>query len=446
MRPASAPSPRVVILGGGFAGLACAKALRRANVEVLLIDRQNHHLFQPLLYQVATAALAAPDIAAPIRSILKRNKNTRVWLDEALAVRRDENIVLLRHRGELHFDFLVAATGSHHSYFGHDEWEQFAPGLKNISDAMSIRRRILLAFEAAEREVDTEVRRELLTFVVVGGGPTGVELAGAIAEVACKTLIRDFRSFNPADTRVLLLEAGPQILGVYPERLSQAASRQLEELGVEVRTGATVSDVGEYGVTVNGERLAARTVLWGAGVAGSKLGQTLGAPLHRSGRVIVDATLRLEGTDNIYVAGDLAYLQTDGEAVPALAPAALQQGEHVARNILRSLGGKPALGFHYIDKGSLATIGRSRAVGVVGNFQLSGAFAWLVWLFVHLMSLVGFRNRVAVFWNWMWAYFTYQRSARLIVEQGTPALPSPQPAQPTVDPTLAEQPRPRAAS
>jgi NADH dehydrogenase len=410
------PLPHVVILGGGFGGLTAAKALRRAPVRVTLIDRRNHHLFQPLLYQAATSALAIPDIAAPIRHILRAQLNTTVLMAEATAVDVAGRRVLLAD-GEVPYDRLIIATGVTHNYFGHDEWAVHAPGMKTVEDALEVRRRTLLAFEAAEREADPERRRPWLTFVIIGGGPTGVELAGALAEIATRTLARDFRNFDPRTARVVLFEGGPRILPTFPESLSDEARRRLERLGVEVRTGCTVTCVDGTGVDADGQRLEARTVLWAAGVAASSLGRTLGVPLDRAGRVQVQPTLALPGHPEVFVVGDLAAVQSDGEAVPGVAPAAIQGGRHVARNILRDLRGEPLLPFRYRDKGALAEIGTHAAVASFagGRLRFSGMFAWVLWLLVHLLFLIGFRNRLVVLFQWAWAYLTFQRTARVIL-------------------------------
>lgn len=408
---------RVVIVGGGFAGLAAARGLRQADVAIKLVDRRNHHLFQPLLYQVATAALNPSDISAPIRSVLRKQENVEVGLGEVERVDLAAREVRLVDGDVLPYDFLVLATGATHSYFGHDEWAPLAPGLKTVEDALEIRRRILVAFERAERERDAEKRRALLTFVVVGGGPTGVELAGAITEIARGTLASDFRRIHPESARVVLVEAAPRVLPPYPESLSAAARRQLEKLGVEVRTGAPVTAIDEAGVTVGGERIPARTVLWGAGVSASPLARTLGVPLDRAGRVKVEADLSVAGHPEVFVVGDLAaVVQPDGRSVPGVAPAAMQQGRHAARNVRRALAGKPSLPFRYLDKGSLATIGRAAAVADVRGFRFSGLLAWLTWLFVHVFFLIGFRNRVAVILQWAWSYLTFTRGARLITD------------------------------
>jgi len=402
-----------VILGGGFAGLNAARALRREPVEVVLIDRRNHHLFQPLLYQVATAALNPSDIAQPIRKILRTQRNAGVALAEARAIDPARKVVTLAD-GELPFDFLVVATGATHSYFGHPEWERHAPGLKTLEDALAIRRRVLLAYEAAERETDEARQSAWLTFVVVGGGPTGVELAGALAEIARQGLRDDFRRIDPRRARVILIEAGPRILPGFPERLSHSAVAQLARLGAEVLTGSAVTSIDPEGVTLGERRVAARTVLWAAGVAASPIARSLGVSLDRTGRVPVAPDLSLPGSPNIFVVGDLAALQQDGRPVPGVAPAAIQEGSHAARNIARILRGKPTLPFRYHDKGSLATIGRASAVADFGRLRLSGPIAWLAWLLVHIFFLIGFRNRLRVLFEWVWAYWTYDRGARLI--------------------------------
>ena len=409
---------RVVIVGAGFGGLAAARALRNAPVAVTVVDRRNHHLFQPLLYQVATAALNPADIAAPIRNVLRRQRNAEVILGDVAAIDLPARTVRLAEGDPLPFDFLVLATGATHSYFGHDAWAPLAPGLKSIEDALEIRRRILTAFERAERERDPEQQRALLTFVLVGGGPTGVELAGAISEIARSTLTHDFRHIHPESARVFLLEAAPRVLPGYVESLSAAARRQLERLGVAVRTGSPVTAIDAEGVTLgDGVRIASRTVLWGAGVAASPLARTLGAPLDRAGRVRVEADLSVPGHPEAFVVGDLAaVLRENGRPVPGLAPAALQEGRHAARNIRRALAGEPALPFHYVDKGELATIGRAAAVADVRGIRFSGLVAWFTWLFVHIFFLIGFRNRVAVILQWAWSYLTFKRGARLITD------------------------------
>ena len=409
--------PRVVIVGGGFGGLAAARALARAPAAVTLVDRQNHHLFQPLLYQVATAGLSPAEIAYPIRRILRRQRNARVLLGEAVAIDVAAKRVRLSD-GEIPYDHLILAAGAGHSYFGQDDWELHAPGLKTLEDALEIRRRVLLAFEKAEREEDPEVRRSWLTFVVIGGGPTGVEMAGAFADIARHTLVRDFRRIDPRTARVILVEAGPRVLPVYPEALSQKAKLQLEALGVQVWTESPVTGIDGTGVRVGGDRVAARTVVWAAGVQASPLARSLGAPLDRAGRVRVAADLTVPGEPAVFVIGDLASLDQDGRPVPGVAPAAIQMGEHAAQNVRRALRGEPLAPFRYRDKGSLATIGRRRGVALVRALRLSGLPAWLAWLGVHIFFLIGFRNRFVVLFTWAWAYVTYDQTARLIVGSG----------------------------
>ena len=409
--------PRVVIVGGGFAGLSAARTLRRAPVRVTVVDRRNHHLFQPLLYQVATAALNPADIAAPIRSVLRRQVNAEVVLGEVVDVDVARRRVRLADGAQLDYDHLVVATGATHSYFGRDDWAPLAPGLKSVEDALEIRRRVLVAFERAEREPDLQLRAALLTFVVVGGGPTGVELAGALAEIARHTLAADFRHIEPESARVVLIEALPALLPAYVPSLQEAARRQLQRLGVEVRTGTRVTAVDEEGLTAGGEAIASRTVLWAAGVAASPLGRALGAPRDRSGRVEVLPDLTVPGHPEIAVVGDLAAARrANGTPVPGLAPAAIQAGRHAARNIARALAGKPRRPFRYLDKGTLATVGRAAAVADVRGLHFTGLVAWLLWLFVHLLFLVGFRNRVAVLLQWAWSYLTFRRGARLITD------------------------------
>jgi len=405
--------PRVVILGGGFGGLSAARALRKADAKVTLVDRRNHHLFQPLLYQVATAALNPSDIAVPIRSIVRRQKNTTVLMGEAASVDVAARKVRLSD-GELDYDYLVVATGATHSYFGHDDWAPYAAGLKTIEDALEIRRRVLTAYERAERETDPERQREWLTFVIVGGGPTGVELAGALAEISRHALARDFRAIDPTRARILLLEGGPRILPPFPPELSEKAREQLVDLGVEVRTGAQATGIDANGVTIGTERLAARTVLWAAGVAASPLAKSLGAPLDRAGRVQVTPELTLPGRTDVFVIGDLATLQQDGKPLPGVAPVAMQAGRHTAVNIVRAIRGEPLVPFRYRDKGSLAVIGRGAGVAAFPKSNWSGTIAWWAWLLVHIFYLIGFRNRVLVLLEWAWAYLTWQRGARLI--------------------------------
>jgi NADH dehydrogenase len=431
--------PHVVIVGAGFAGLNCAKALRRAPVQVTLLDRKNHHLFQPLLYQVATAALNPADIAAPARHVLRRQKNAEVLLAEVSGFDVAGRRVLLDDGSAIPYDHLVVAAGATHSYFGHDEWEPIAPGLKSIEDALEIRRRVLVAFERAEREADPARRRAWLSFVVVGGGPTGVELAGALAEIARHTLGHEFRHIDPRQARVVLLEGGERVLPAYTPASSESARRQLERLGVYVHTGALVTGVDEEGVTAGRERYEARTVLWAAGVTASPLARALGAPLDRAGRVLVTPALTVPGHDEIHVAGDLAAVkQEDGTWVPGLAPAAIQEGHHAGRNILSALRGEPLQPFRYWNKGTMATIGRAAAVAEIKGLRLSGLVAWLTWLFVHILFLIGFRNRVAVILQWAYLYATYGRGARLItataLHPGTSDRVA-QPASPTLPPS-----------
>jgi len=407
--------PHVVIVGGGFAGLWATRALASAPVHITLLDRGNHHLFQPLLYQVATAGLSAPDIAAPLRHILRRQRNATVLMEDVVAIEPAASRLRLSDGRTIDYDFLLLATGATHAYFGHDDWAAHAPGLKTLDDALHIRRRILSAFERAEAEPDPDARRALLTFAIVGGGPTGVELAGTLAEIARHTLKREFRRIDPREARVLLLEAGPRVLASFPESLSTKALTQLEKLGVEVRAGTPVRAIDDDGVLLGDERIAARTVLWAAGVAASPLARSLGVELDRSGRVPVSPDLRAPGFDNIYVAGDLASLQQDGKPVPGVAPAAKQMGAHVARSIRARLAGHDVAPFRYRDYGNLATIGRMAAVVHLGKLKLSGALAWWFWLLAHVFFLIGFRNRLVVMLNWTWAYWTYQRAARIIL-------------------------------
>jgi NADH:quinone reductase (non-electrogenic) len=405
--------PHVVIIGAGFGGLTCAQALKSAPVRITIVDRANHHLFQPLLYQVAMAGLSPADIAQPIRSILRKQKNVSVLLDEATDVDFNNQTVELRD-SKLKYDYLVLATGGHTSYFGHDEWETFAPGLKDLDDAVEIRRRVLLAFEDAEKETDPERRRALMTFVVVGGGPTGVELAGAIAELAHFVLARDFRNIFPEEAEILLLEGGPKILPSFAPDLSRSAYRQLTELGVRVQTGAQVTGIDEHCVYLGSESIKAATVIWAAGVRATSLTARLGAPIDRVGRVLVNPDLTVPGHHNVFAIGDMTYLEQDGKPLPGVSPVAMQMGRRVARNIQNDLAGKPYEEFHYFDKGSMATIGRKAAIAEIGKLHLSGFIAWMAWLMVHIFFLIGFRSRFAVLFNWAWSYFTYQRGARLI--------------------------------
>ncbi len=409
----TSPNPRVVILGGGFAGLYAARALGGAPVAITLIDRKNHHLFQPMLYQVATAALNPADIAAPIRSILSRQKNCRVLLAEALRIDTKTNLVETNAE-PIPFDYLIVGTGASHSYFGHDDWERTAPGLKTIDDALDIRRRVFLAYENAERESDPEKRRAFMTFVVIGAGPTGVEMAGALAEISRRTLARDFRAIDPKSARIILIEGVGRVLPPFPEDLSAAARAQLERLGVDVWTGTKVTDMDEAGVTLGADRIAARTVIWAAGVQGSALARSLGAPLDRAGKVRVNPDLSVPGAPNVFVAGDLASIQQDGADVPGVCPAAMQGGRHVARNIISLATGGATSPFRYVDKGSFAVIGRGAAVGDMFGWKMSGRLAWLAWLAIHITFLIGFRNRLIVLIGWAYSYFTHRRGARLI--------------------------------
>jgi NADH dehydrogenase len=408
-------APRIVIIGGGFGGLYTARGLRHAEAEITVVDRHNYHLFQPLLYQVATAALNPSDIAAPIRSILRHQKNVSVILGDAIDVDVDAKRVQLAD-GTIDYDFLVIATGATHSYFAHPEWERDAPGLKTIEDALEIRRRVLTAYEEAERETDPVKQEAWLTFVIIGAGPTGVELAGALSEIARQTMVRDFRRIKPASARVILVEGVDRVLPPYPPSLSASAQKQLESLGVEVITGAFASDVNDHEVRLSGDRvIPTRTVLWAAGVQASPLAKSLGVPLDRAGRVLVEPDLTIPGHKDVFVIGDLAAVkQRDGTFVPGVAPAAIQEGQHTAYNLDRALEGQPLRAFRYWDKGSLATIGRAAAVADLGKFKLSGFLAWIAWLAIHIFFLIGFRNRFLVITQWAWAYLTYQRGARLI--------------------------------
>jgi NADH:ubiquinone reductase (H+-translocating) len=413
---------RVVILGGGFGGLAAARKLKRAPVQITLVDRCNYHLFQPLLYQVATGTLSPANIAAPLRGILKKQKNTEVLLAEAIHIDAAKRRVILSD-GSLDYDTLIVATGASHQYFGHDEWEEFAPGLKTVEDATDMRRRILLAFETAERESDPEKIRASMTFVIVGGGPTGAELAGAVGEIANDTLRHDFRRIDPTEAHIILVEGMDRVLPSYPATLSAAAKRMLMRLGVTIRTGAMVTDVAAGSVTIReGEReetIPTRTVLWAAGVLGSPLGRVLaqeaGAALDRAGRVIVEPDLTIPGHPEIFVIGDLAnFSHQTGKPLPGVAQPAIQQGRYAARAILARLRGKTIEPFHYVDKGNLATLGRAAAVADLNWLRLSGVPAWLIWLFVHLLYIVEFKNRLLILLQWAYLYVTYDRSARLI--------------------------------
>jgi len=413
--------PHVVIVGGGFAGLKAARILGRAGLRVTLIDRRNHHVFQPLLYQVATAVLNPSDIAAPIRRIV-RGENITVLLGEVTAVDLAQKKVRLGGDA-IPYDYVIVATGSTHSYFGHDDWKRHAPGLKSIEDALEIRRRILFAYEAAEREPDSERRKEWLTFVVVGGGPTGVELAGALAEISRLSLAHDYHNFDPRQAKVILVEGLPRLLTAYPEKLSEKAKRSLERLGVEVKTSTMVTQVEESGVRAGQEWIGSRTVLWGAGVAASPLARSLGVPLDRAGRVPVTPELSVPGHPEAYVVGDLATLVQDGAVIPGVAPAAMQQGTHAGKNVVRAARGLAPTPFRYWDRGSFAVIGRGAAVGDALSLKMSGVLAWIAWLTIHIFFLIGFRNRVAVLFNWAYSFFTLRRNAQLITGEDVAKLP-----------------------
>jgi NADH dehydrogenase len=407
------PLPHVVIVGGGFGGLTAARSLGDAPVRITLLDRRNHHLFQPLLYQVATAALNPSDIAVPIRSILRAQRNVTVLLGEVVAVDAAARKVVLSD-GEIAYDHLLLATGATHSYFGHDDWAPHAPGLKSIEDALEIRRRVLVAYERAEREADPAIRKEWLTFVIVGGGPTGVELAGALSEISRHALAREFRSIDPTSARILLIEGSDRVLPPFPPALSEKARLQLLKLGVEVRNGLHVTGIDAGGVSIGTERIGARTVLWAAGVAASPVAKSLGVPLDRAGRVTVTPELTVPGHNEILVIGDLASFQQDGKPLPGVAPVAMQAGRHAAENLSRAVRKEPLLPFRYVDKGSLAVIGRGAGVAAFPKSTWAGACAWWAWLLIHIFYLIGFRNRVLVLMQWAWAYMTWQRGARLI--------------------------------
>ncbi len=407
--------PTVVIVGAGFGGLETARRLASADARLLVLDRHNHHLFQPLLYQVATAGLSPADISVPIRSVLRKNANVEVRLTEVSGVDPTAREVLTDH-GKVPYDYLVLATGSRFHYFGREEWRALAPGLKSIPDAIDIRRRILLAFEAAEIETDPEIRKAFLTFVVVGGGPTGVEMAGAIAELAHKALKEDFRNIEPHSARVVLVESGPRVLGTFPEDLAAKARAKLVRLGVEVREKTAVKDITSLGTDLGGEWMNARTTIWAAGVSATPVAKWLGIEGDRAGRVAVGPDLKVPGLENVYVLGDAALvLGPDGKPLPGVAPVAKQEGKYVAQHINAALRGKPApRPFRYVDKGNLATIGRSSAVADVRGAHLSGLIAWLIWVVVHVYYLIGFHNRALVLFHWAWNYLTFQKGARLI--------------------------------
>jgi NADH dehydrogenase len=430
---------RVVVVGAGFGGLSAAQALAGASVSMTVIDRKNHHTFQPLLYQVATAGLSPGEIAAPIRSILRHHKNVEVLMAEVTGFdleRRVVQTVLQSEPQEVPYDSLIVAAGASHAYFGHDEWQALAPGLKTVEDALEIRRRVLLAFELAEREASAGESRDPLNFVVVGGGPTGVELAGTLAEICRHSLAHDFRSIDPRRTRIHLIEGGPHVLPAYPEDLSRSALEQLEHLGVEVLTSTLVTKIGPGAICMGETRMNADVILWAAGVAASSLGKKLGVPIDRAGRVLVNPDLSLPGHPEVFVIGDLAALNdASGKLLPGVAPVAILEGRFVAKLIRREIHREMELAptssapskpvprppFHYFDKGSLATIGRAAAVAEFGRIHISGFMAWLAWLFIHILFLIGFQNRMLVFLQWAWSYFTYERGARLIT--GSTSLP-----------------------
>jgi NADH dehydrogenase len=424
------PQPHVIILGCGFGGLFAARRLADADVRITMIDRSNHHLFQPLLYQVATAGLSAPAISAPIRHILAKQKNLTSLMATVIDIETARKIVKLDDASELSYDYLIVATGSTHSYFGNDDWAAFAPGLKTLEDAFTIRRRILMAFENAERQSDPVKQAALLTFAIVGAGPTGVEMAGTLIEIARHTLEGEFRRIDPHLTRVVLLEGADRVLSFYPADLSEKARLQLVRLGVEVRTGSRVTAIDAEGVSfidAQGEqRLSTATVIWSAGVAASPLGRALGAELDRAGRVVVQQDLSIAEHPEVFVIGDLAAVQSGGQAVPGVSPAAKQMGVLAAQNILALIGAQATARFRYKDMGSLATIGRKAAVVMIGRFKFSGYPAWLFWLLVHVYFLIGFRNRLMVMTDWAWAYLTFQRNARIVTgrEQSAERQPS----------------------
>jgi NADH:ubiquinone reductase (H+-translocating) len=411
--------PRVVIVGAGFGGLNAARSLAPEKVQITIVDRKNHHTFQPLLYQVATAGLSPGEIAAPIRAVFRSHPNVISLLEEVQGFDLDRHIVHTAEQ-DLSYDYLVVAAGATHAYFGHDEWEPFAPGLKTIEDALEIRRRVLLTFELAERQAAMGVSDEPLNFVVVGAGPTGVELAGTLAEITRHVLAHEFRSIDPTHARIILLEGGPRVLPAYADDLSRSAEQQLRRLGVEVRTSTLVTSIEAGAVRVGETRIVAPVILWAAGVAASPLGKALGVPVDRAGRVLVDPDLGIPGHPEVFVIGDLAALKDEnGKMLPGVAPVAIQQGKFVAKTIRRDLEGKPRENFHYWDKGSLATIGRAAAIAQFGKIHLSGFIAWLSWLFIHIFFLIGFRNRLLVFIQWAWSYITYERGARLITGDTT---------------------------
>lgn len=413
--------PHVVIIGGGFAGLNAARAFKGKDVRVTVLDRKNHHTFQPLLYQVALAALSPAEIASPIRTAVRGQKNVEVVIGTADGFDLDRRVVRLEEGIEVSYDYLIVATGATHSYFGHPEWAKIAPGLKSLEDATEIRRRILLAFELSERESLLEGMQRPINFVVVGAGPTGVELSGAIAEISQHVLKTDFRGIDPRRARVVLLEGGPRVLPSYTEDLSSKAQKQLEELGVEVHTGTMVTNIEPGVVHAGDKKIDAAVILWAAGVQASHLGKALGSPTDRSGRVLVDDRLNIPGHPEVFVLGDLARFEQDGAPLPGVAQVAIQTGKYAAAEIVRRIGNQPSRTFHYHDKGSMATIGRARGIAQIGKTHLSGLPAWFAWLCIHLVFLIGYRNRVAVLLDWMWQYLSWQSGARLIT--GSDNLP-----------------------
>jgi NADH:ubiquinone reductase (H+-translocating) len=414
--------PDVLIIGGGFGGLYAARHFRRQRVNVTIVDKRNHHVFQPLLYQVAMAALSPGDIASPIRWILRRQANVQVLLGEVERVDPAGRVAHLTDGATVRFDYAIVAPGTTHAYFGHEEWRPHAPGLKTLEDALQIRRRVLLAFERAEREPDPARRVPLLTFVIIGAGPTGVEMAGALAEIARLSLAKDFRHFDPGSSKIILLEGGPFVLSNFPDPLRTAARRDLERLGVEVRTGEPVTSVEAGRVRTNKGEIVAETILWAAGVAASPLGATLGVPIDRAGRVLVQPDLTIPGHPHVFVIGDLASLAgPSGRPLPGVAQVAMQMGAHAAANIMRAIEGQPLRAFSYRNLGDMATIGRASAVADLPWIQLKGLIGWLAWLFVHIFNLIGFRNRLLVMVQWAWSYFSYQRAIRLITTIGSSA-------------------------
>ncbi len=408
----------VVIVGAGFGGLKAAKKLASfQDLKITIIDRRNYHLFQPLLYQVATAGLSPADIATPIRSVLSGYENVDVVLGNVIDIDKEQRLVKTED-GTYPFDYLILACGAKHSYFGHNEWEENAPGLKTLEQATEIRRRILLAFELAEKETDPEKRKTLLTFVIVGGGPTGVELAGSIAEISRYTLEEDFRSIDPSRTRVILIEAGPRLVAAFSEDLSKKAARDLEHLGVQIWTSTRVTNITHEGAQLGSEFINSKTVIWAAGVQPSSLSQILNVPLDKQQRVLIEPDLSIKNYSNIFVIGDqAAFIDNDGKTLPGLAPVAMQEGIHAAGNILASLKNKPRQIFKYNDKGMMATIGRKKAIVEIGKLQFGGFLAWAAWLFVHIYYLIGFKNKFFVFLQWAWSYLTFKKGARLIIDK-----------------------------